>query len=673
MPTLQTVTIKYVADTTSIKHGIQQIKSLNSTVGAMGGNGQQSFNKIANGANGATNSVGYFGAKIGIASSLMTGVINALQQGAQAFANFAKESITSASDFDENVNKTLAVFGEAGQKFIDQSGEMANRIGMSKNTYLESISLFGAIAKGLGITTNESLKMSDAMTGLAADLASFYNTDVEQAMTALKGALTGETEALKQFGIVANDTTMDAFVASQGKSWAAMTASEKAMSRYQYIMEQTKFIQGDYARTSDGVANSTRTLGEQIENLKIKIGQGLLPYFQKALGIANTFISALTTDSAELQTSMQKTNASIEETKQQLAELEAQGITTGDEYERLKSKLDGEMKVQANLDGVDKIKQSLSGIIPIVQEVGKYLKVLTTFSVGNLTTSLTALPGFFQAFRDLWEQIKIAFTFAKQQLDKLFNTIFQNSDGINNVLNGIKIAIQTIGYVIGTIAGIITFLIGGILGAVVGIINGIIAAVQFLYVQIVDGLQMLGQAWDESIGSWIGWLFGKLQELWNWFASFPENVKTWWNNMCQTLTNKWNEFVEWVKGINVVDAVFNSLKNVGSWLDANVLAPIKNWFVSLPSKLGSAVSNIGNWLGEKLNPANWFSADAMLNAQPIFNLSSNPDGNYGTRYNVQNINYNVYTNADPNLSFIANQKAIIDGGQGYGFNNNMLR
>ena len=119
--------------------------------------------------------------------------------------------------------------------------------------------------------------------------------------------------------------------------------------------------------------------------------------------------------------------------------------------------------------------------------------------------------------------------------------------------------------------------------------------------------------------------------------------------------------------------LFGALKNIGPWLNDNCLQPIINWFKDLPSHLGDAFKGIGNWFKDNLNPANWGWWDLSANAQPIFNLSNKPDGNYGSRYNVQNISYNIYTKADPNLSFIANQKAIVDGGQGYGFNNNMIR
>lgn len=620
MSTIQTVTIRYVADTTSIKNGINEIKNLNKEVSGVGGNGKASFDKVSQGADGATNSIAKFGAKIGISASIMNSVIGALQKGAQAFAGFAKDSVSAASDFDENMNKTLAVFGDAGQRFIDMSGSMATAMGMSKNQYLESVSLFGAIGKAMNIPNDQLMTMSENLTGLATDLGSFYNKSTEQAMTALKGALTGETEALKEFGIVANETTMQEFTKNQGKAWASMTAGEKAMARYQYIMQQTGFIQGDFSRTSDGLANSQKQLQANMENLKVTIGTGLVPVFADITTKVAEFVSAITMSDDQLAQSSANTQQKIDETNAKLQALADQGITTGSEVETLQGQLEALSDQQVQTDKIQEMKNILD----------------------QWATPLTIVAGVLVTIAAIWAAMKIAMTAIS-----VVQGIINIATGVWAVLTGaVSLAMAPI--------EVIALLIVAAIAAIILVVWGVIAIIQ-------------------NWGAITDWLWGVWQSLCDWFASLPDKFWEWFNQAAQWCKDAFNGLWDWFKNLDLLNMLFGALKNIGTWLNDNCLQPIINWFKDLPSHLGGAIKNIGEsvWNGIK----GWFgmSLRDLTSIQPNFNLTNNPDGNYGSSYKVQNINYNIYTKADPNLSFIANQKAIVDGGQAYGFNNNMLR
>lgn len=620
MSTIQTVTIKYVADTTSIKNGINEIKNLNKEVNGVGGNGKASFDKVAQGADGATNSIAKFGAKIGISASIMNSVIGALQKGAQAFAGFAKDSVSAASDFDENMNKTLAVFGDAGQRFIDMSGSMATAMGMSKNQYLESISLFGAIGKAMNIPNDQLMTMSENLTGLATDLGSFYNKSTEQAMTALKGALTGETEALKEFGIVANETTMATFVESQGKAWASMTAGEKAMARYQYIMQQTDFIQGDFSRTSDGLANSQKQLQANMENLKVSIGTGLTPVFADLTTNLSTFVSAITMSDEQLAQASTNTQTKMDEVNGKLQELANQGITTGDQVDVLKGQLEGLSNQQVQTDKIKEMKNTLD----------------------QWATPLTIVAGVLGTIAAIWAAMKIAMTAIT-----VVQGIINIATGVWAVLTGaVSLAMSPI--------EVVALLIVAAIAAIILIVWGVIAIIQ-------------------NWGAITDWLWGVWQSLCDWFAKLPDKFWEWFKQAAQWCKDAFNGLWDWFKNLDLLNMLFGALKNIGQWLNDHCLQPIINWFKDIPSKIGDAIKSWGSWIGDTVK--GWFglSLRDLEAMQPSFNLTNNPDGNYGSINKIQNINYNIYTKADPNLSFIANQKAIVDGGQGYGFNNNMLR
>lgn len=188
-----------------------------------------------------------------------------------------KSMIDAASDFDENLNKVNVAFGNSSAAVTAWADNATKQFGLSKNQALEATSLFGDMGTAMGLTQSDAADMSTSLAGLAGDLASFKNIDIEQAMTALSGVFTGETESLKQLGIVMTETNLEEFAARTGKVYSEMGQAEKVQLRYNYVMEMTKNAQGDYARTSDGTANSLRTLQGSVDNLSIALGQNLLP------------------------------------------------------------------------------------------------------------------------------------------------------------------------------------------------------------------------------------------------------------------------------------------------------------------------------------------------------------------------------------------------------------
>lgn len=210
----------------------------------------------------------------------------------------AKKMITAASDYEENLNKADVAFKNNAQSIKDWAETATEAFGLSKNQALEATSLFGDMATSMGFTTLESANMAMTLAGLAGDLASFKNIEISQAMTALNGVFTGETESLKLLGVVMTEANLQQYAFSKGinKEIKDMTQAEKVRLRYNYILDMTKNAQGDYARTADGTANSMRTFEGAVDNLNIALGQKLLPVFtpliQDATDLINKFAEA---------------------------------------------------------------------------------------------------------------------------------------------------------------------------------------------------------------------------------------------------------------------------------------------------------------------------------------------------------------------------------------------
>ena len=182
-----------------------------------------------------------------------------------------------ASDYEENLNKLDVAFGDNSDSVKEWAETARNEFGLSKVQASEAAASFGALGKGIGLSNSEAAEMSMTLGGLSADLGSYFNVGTDESAKALEGIFTGESEALKKFGVVMNDTNLAAFAKEQGLVWKEMDQTQKVMLRYQFVMAKTKDAQGDFARTSDGTANSIKIFKATVQDLATAIGTNLLP------------------------------------------------------------------------------------------------------------------------------------------------------------------------------------------------------------------------------------------------------------------------------------------------------------------------------------------------------------------------------------------------------------
>ena len=258
---------------------------------------------------------------------------------------FAKDSVSAASDLNESWSKVGVVFGASAAEVYKWSSTSATAMGLSQQKALEAASTYGNLAVALGLPPAQAAKMSTSLVGLAGDLASFNNVPVGDALDALRSGLTGEVEPLRRFGVSLSQAQVQAEALRMGlakapvdmakvtsqtsrlalaqrnaaeatKKYGAnskqaqqanlavassqdtltktmaggkveLTAAQKAQATYSLIMKQTSVAQGDFARTSSGLANQQRIAAAQFDNMKATVGTALLP-------VVNTFAQLLT-------------------------------------------------------------------------------------------------------------------------------------------------------------------------------------------------------------------------------------------------------------------------------------------------------------------------------------------------------------------------------------------
>lgn len=203
-------------------------------------------------------------------------------------------AIKFASDFEESSNKVDVAFGNNADSVKEFSKTTLESFGISKGSALELASLFGDMATSMGLPQAEAAKMSTTLVGLAGDLSSFKNISIEQAQTALKGIYTGETESLKQLGVVMTQAALQEYAYAQGinKKITAMGEAEKVNLRYNFVLAKTANAQGDFERTGGGAANQMRIFQETLKEIATSLGEVILPAFTKIISKVNEWLKA---------------------------------------------------------------------------------------------------------------------------------------------------------------------------------------------------------------------------------------------------------------------------------------------------------------------------------------------------------------------------------------------
>lgn len=209
---------------------------------------------------------------------------------------FGKAAVGVASDLNEVQNVVDTTFGDGSVKIDEWAKNAAEAFGESELQAKQFTSTLGAMFKSMGVGQADMEEMSMSLAGLAGDMASFYNLDPTEAFEKLRSGISGETEPLKQLGINMSVVSLEAFAMSEGitKSYQEMTQAEQATLRYQYIMSATADAQGDFANTSDSLANQQRILQLEIQTLAAEIGNDLMPIAQGAIEIARNGVEWVT-------------------------------------------------------------------------------------------------------------------------------------------------------------------------------------------------------------------------------------------------------------------------------------------------------------------------------------------------------------------------------------------
>lgn len=444
---------------------------------------KKTFEEAEQKASGLSQKIGAFGQKTAAIGAGMTAGFTV-----PIVAGFAG-AIDAASDMNETMSKVGVVFGEDAAAVQNWASTSASSMGISKQAALDAAGTYGNLFVSMGMTTQESANMSTSLVALSSDLASFNNMDPTEVLEKLRAGLVGETEPLKSLGVNLNAATVEAkafqlglveanvdavkvsgallnlekatnaykleLVKSGKDSMAAreayqklaeansavekamagskveLTAAQKAQATYALIMDQTKTAQGDFARTSDGLANSQRIVKAEFNNAAAELGENLLPIaLQVVTGLKDLFkwFSSL---SPEMKTII----------------VVVAGLVAG---------------IGPLLTVIGTLTTVFSAIMPVIAAVGTVLSGPLIVAIGAVVAIAATL---YLAWENNWFGIRDIIAEGAAKIQEIFNSIksFLDRHGteIKGVLDGAWQAVKGVfDTVTGTISGIVkTFLL----------------------------------------------------------------------------------------------------------------------------------------------------------------------------------------------------------------------
>lgn len=228
----------------------------------------------------------------GMGRSVFGGIVGAWAAigGTQLVGSLFKGAIGNASDLNETISKSNAIFGENMGAMDSWANTAKTSVGLSKAAALDAAAGFGDMFTQIGFTGDAAASMSRDVVQAAADLGSFSNLETADVADRISAAFRGEYDSLQAVipNISAARVEMEAMAATGKTNASELTAQEKATAVLAIVQKDGSRAMGDFARTADGAANSQKIVTAQLEEQSAAFGARLLPAWTGFLGFVST-------------------------------------------------------------------------------------------------------------------------------------------------------------------------------------------------------------------------------------------------------------------------------------------------------------------------------------------------------------------------------------------------
>lgn len=535
------------------------------------------------------------------ASFKKIGAVIATAFSAKMIASFGKSCMDLGSDLAEVQNVVDVTFSSMSDSVNKWSQNAAKSYGLSETMAKKYVGLYGSMAEAFGFTEQQAYDMSTTLTGLAGDVASFYNLDQDLAYTKLKSVFSGETETLKDLGIVMTQSALDNYALANGygKTVSQMTEAEKVTLRYNFVLGQLKNATGDFTRTQDSWANQTRILKLNFDSLKASIGQGLITAFTPLLKMLNQLIEK----AKELSSTFSSAVSSLFGTT-----LANNSNATGTAVEALTNDANNSAAALDNItDSAEKAKRSVAGFDKlniITQDTSTKTNASnnndsTTVSNGKNSPLVTAMDNLTSSWnaksKKLLDSVKGTMGKIKtaiSEVGKSWSRVWNNGTG-QKFLDNIKNLISDIIDNVGSVADAFTkaWNKAGLGDSVIqSFIDKANSLIELIDVIAVD----FGEVWNNGTG----------ERIWGNILSIIRNC----NNATKTLRDKIKEAWEkndtgkklWGDILGIVEDITGFLNDMSEihieWLENLDLSPLMTGV----EKLAGAFRELLKACGDKL-------------------------------------------------------------------------
>lgn len=517
-----------------------------------------------------------------------------------AITNFGKECIELGSDLAEVQNVVDVTFPAMTKQVDKWAKSAANSFGLSETMAKRYVGTFGSMAEAFGFTEKEAYDMSTTLTGLAGDVASFYNIRQDEAYTKLKSVFSGETETLKDLGIVMTQTALDSYALANGygKTTAKMTEAEKVTLRYKFVQDQLANATGDFARTQDSWANQTRILQLRLDSLKATLGQGLINVFSPLLKNLNSFIEKLDVATEKFKSFTEQvfgySSATDNSASSEMTDL-------ADETKSANSALATTSKktkeIKDNLQGFDRLNvMSLeNSSSDDSTAVNSPTKKSSKAAVNALDTAATAIEKrtnkVFDSIKRALNNLKNAFV----SIGESWKRVWKNGTG-EKIIGNIKQLLKNVFDVIGDISGAFTKAWNK-----AGLGDEVVQSIIDKWNSLLELVNTIAEDFRKV------WNNGTGEKIWTNILNIIKNC----NNYTKTLRTKikqaWDKNESgkkiWEAILGIVEDITGFLSDMSEirleWLESLDLSPL----VSAVADLGQAFRNLLKACGDKLKQA----------------------------------------------------------------------
>ena len=427
--------------------------------------------------NNVTRNLGGLSAKAtAVGSAIGTALGGIAVMGLTKLVGFVQESIGAASNMNETMSKTQAIFGDATQSVLDFAAGAADSLGLSKQQALDASSTFAVFGKSAGLAGTDLSKFSGDLVGLSADFASFYNTSPQDAITAIGAALRGESEPIRRYNVLLNDASLRQTAFEMGivsTTKKALTPQQKVLAAQAEIMKQSGVAQGDFMKTSKGMANQQRILTAQLANVSAEFGEAFLPIMTELMGFVSTTVIPVFRDNLipqidKLKKVLEKV---VEEVKKFLIpiweKLQPVIKTIQEEFGKLKDSLKIFLKdvvIPLALELKDKLSgafTALAGfvkdvVMPAMGELGNWLR-------GDFGKVLIVIAGAIMGVviaMKIYQGVMLAYGLVMKaiQLPTIIFTALQAALNVVMSLNPIMLVVLAIAALVGAFIAAYTFI-----------------------------------------------------------------------------------------------------------------------------------------------------------------------------------------------------------------------